>query len=486
MSVETQHKDYAKWITRWQRCRDAAGGEDDVKAKQQTYLPKPSGQTDQEYLAYLKRAYWFNATARTVDGLTGLIKRKDPVLVFPPAMKQMLEDVTLSGVSFLELCSQATEEVVKVGRFGILVDYPTVDPEAAKTLADEQAAGVQPFCALYEAEDIINWRIERAGARTRLTLVVLCESYLEPAADDEFAPKTKKQYRVLDLIDGKYRQRIFRQVGEDSSSTWAVVTNSEVYPQLGGKPFDHIPFFFCGVGRSDGKIESPPIYDLANVNLSHYRTMADLENGAHWSGVPTPVITGVADTTKEIALGSTTAIVLQDPNAKAFFLEIQGTFGALEKRAEVKENEMALLGARILSPEKKATETAETAAIHRAGENSVLASIAVTISHVLSEVLDLMRTWAGIPEAKCSATLNTDFLAMQMSPAMLIALVGAVQAGRFTMPDFFTFLQKSDVVPSSETYQKFMADLESQAPFPTPAAGGATMPGGGAGGGKLE
>jgi hypothetical protein len=103
---------------------------------------------------------------------------------------------------------------------------------------------------------------------------------------------------------------------------------------------------------------------------------------------------------------------------------------------------------------------------------------------VLSEVLDLVREWAGLPNGECQVLLNTDFLAMQMSPAMLVALTQSIQAGKFTMQDYFIFLQKSDVIPATETFEKFMSDLESQAPFPGGEA--APVAGGGSGGGKLE
>ncbi|MFX5760945.1 DUF4055 domain-containing protein, partial [Acinetobacter baumannii] len=84
-------------------------------------------------------------------------------------------------------------------------------------------------------------------------------------------------------------------------------------------------------------------------------------------------------------------------DAKAYFLEFEGQgLDALEKNLSRKENQMAILGARLLEAPQKGVEAAETAGIHRAGENSVLASVAQTLSEGLEKALELFILWAGI------------------------------------------------------------------------------------------
>ena len=83
MPVNSTHSDYDSNLVAWLRAREVIAGEDAVKAAGERYLPKIDSQTEDEYSAYKERASFFNATARTVDGLLGLTFRREPTVKFP-------------------------------------------------------------------------------------------------------------------------------------------------------------------------------------------------------------------------------------------------------------------------------------------------------------------------------------------------------------------------------------------------------------------
>jgi hypothetical protein len=93
---------------------------------------------------------------------------------------------------------------------------------------------------------------------------------------------------VLDLDGGRYRVCVFADGAHGKDGD---VLLSEVYPLMNGKPLDFIPFTFLSTDDNTAEVDEPPLIDLVNVNLSHYRTCADLEHGAHFTGLPTPYIT---------------------------------------------------------------------------------------------------------------------------------------------------------------------------------------------------
>src|SRR5690606_1322707 len=110
MAVDTAHPDYDRMLSRWEMMRDVSADEEQVKSKGTKYLPKLGGQTDEEYKAYKQRASFFNATARTVDGLSGMVFRKPPIVNVPKSMEAFLGDITMEGVSFQEFAEQLVEE----------------------------------------------------------------------------------------------------------------------------------------------------------------------------------------------------------------------------------------------------------------------------------------------------------------------------------------------------------------------------------------
>src|SRR5687768_15959296 len=68
-----------------------------------------------------------------------------------------------------------------------------------------------------------------------------------------------------------------------------------IKPLKNNQPLTEIPFFPIAPQKPKLDIVAPPIESLADVNRSHYKNSADLENGVHISGMPTAYVTGVDD-----------------------------------------------------------------------------------------------------------------------------------------------------------------------------------------------
>ena len=116
MAVDSKHEEYEEHYDQWERCEHAAEGQDEIHEYGVKYLPRLSGQTDQEYKAYKKRALFYNATQRTIDGLTGMMFLRPPVIERPDAMEAIIADVSMSGLSLHQFAEMVAEEVVKIGR----------------------------------------------------------------------------------------------------------------------------------------------------------------------------------------------------------------------------------------------------------------------------------------------------------------------------------------------------------------------------------
>ena len=460
MSVDTKHKEYTENYEAWERCEHAAEGQDEIHEYGVKYLPRLSGQTDQEYFAYKQRALYYNATARTIDGLTGMLFMKKEVVEAPAAMDSIIADVTMGGLSLHQFAEVISEEVITIGRCGVLVDYPPI--VNAVTLAQAQEQGARPYATMYDAESIINWKTGRINNIEQLTLVVLEEENEIPI--DEFESKCEPQWRVLDLVNGAYRQRVFRK---DKRGEFILV--EEIFPQINGRVINKIPFEFFGVRDNSPCVDKPPLLDLVDVNLSHYRTTADYEHGLHFTGLPTPVVTGYYsdDKSASLRIGSGTAWLLPDPQSKAFYLEFTGQgLGELREALRSKEAMMATLGARILAPEKRAAEAAQTANIHRSSENSVLASIAQSISVGLTHVMEWLRDWSNVT-GDVKVELNRDFIPNSMTAQDVDSLVKSWQSGAISHETLFENLVAGDIIAQEVSFDDEMERIATR-----PATGG--------------
>ena len=468
MSIDSEHEEYALRKKQWGKIRDCVAGQEAVHDKQTEYLPKLSGQDNDEYKAYLKRATFYGATARTVDGLSGMIFRKDPMIEAPDGMTDFLEDVSLDGTSLLGFAEKIVEDDLVTARCGILVDHPTQQENA--TIAQAEANNIRPFMKHYEAESIFNWKTESRNNKQVLTQVRLWEFQEYEDPEEEFETKVRKQIRILDFNEqGQYRQRVFieKETSDRNKKEW-IQDGDDIIPLMRGIALDVIPFYFVGVKGGSATTEKPPLIDLANVNLSHYMTTADLEHGAHFTGLPTAVVSGFQETEDddgEFKIGAANAWVFPNPEASAYYLEFEGKgLDSLEKRLEHKEQQMAALGARMLAPEKRAAETAETAQIHRIGENSVLSSLAKSAAESIEKALKFMAEWAGFT-GDVSFKLNNDFIAVPMTPQQLTALLGVWQGGGMAFDDFIYNLKRGEIIKEERTTDEIQSDIETENPF---------------------
>lgn len=470
MSVTNLHKEYDKFKWQWKRCRDVISGKDALlqnglsrerftgslynpNFNVDVYLPRLVNQTDQEYMAYAERAGFFNATGRTLDALTGLIFAKNPQWELPTAIERYADDITLTDTNLREFAEQVVEQQIAVGRVGIMVDYPADAPTNVSVAAAE-ALNLRPFLRWYSTETIINWRSTFVRGVEVLTLVVLKETV--EVRQDEFTSDDVDQYRVLDLTPEGYRVRVMSEDG-------AVL--SEAFPLQRGQRMQYIPFVILGASSASVEVQKPPLMDLVDTNISHYRNSADYEHGLHFTGLPTPYVAGVQlQEGQTLSVGSMSAWVFPDPSAKADYLEFKGDgLETLRNAMKDKEQRMAVLGARMLMNDTRGAEAVGTMELRTAADRSLLASIARAASDAIAKALNIMAEWVGAPQT-CTFSLNTDYGASRLQPQMMQQLVSAYQSDAIPLSVLFENLQRGEIISQAMTFEEYEAQLDDEGP----------------------
>jgi hypothetical protein len=180
----------------------------------------------------------------------------------------------------------------------------------------------------------------------------------------------------------------------------------------------------------------------------------------------------VADKGEKLYIGSQSAWVFPDPSAKASYLEFTGQgLTALENNLVRKEMQMAILGARMLEVQKRGVESADTASIHRKGEESILSSIAQVISMGMTRALSWFAQWAG-SDSNVNFEINRDFYPVEMTPQELTALIAAWQSGGISKQVLFDNLKQGEIISSEVTFEEEEARISNNQPTITAPAGG--------------
>jgi hypothetical protein len=151
-------------------------------------------------------------------------------------------------------------------------------------------------------------------------------------------------------------------------------------------------------------------------------------------------------------------------------LEFGGSgLGAIREQMQNKEKLMAVLGARLLEEQKMGVEAAEAIMLRGNGEQSVLQSIAATISLAMTMALKWHAAWTGIKAVELlSVMLNTDFFATAMTSQDLTALVASWQQGAISYDTLYYNLQKGEIARPGVDVDTERDLIEAQQPEPPP------------------
>jgi len=456
MPVNKTHPEYDLFHPKWNLTRNASTGLYGKTAK--AFVQKRSGEDDIKHNARVEKAIYTNYTGRTREGLKGAIFRLSPVTAIPPDIEPMIWDCDGSGRSIEGLAKFAVDEVLETGRIGFLADYPQA-PEGL-TAAEVSAFDLRPTIAPYTAETIINWKSATIGGKNKLVLLVLKE--MAPSSDDEFGHESVERYRVLRLQPEGYTQQMYGADGDPIAEPFLV-------KRADGSRFDHIPFYFAGARDNQPDVDDPVLYDIAKINIGHFRNSADHESNLSVHGGGTLVISTsmspeqfAAANPAGVTIGENSGLILSE-GGKAELLQLNAA-QAIKEEMIHKEEMMLQLGAKIIT-RQGTQKTAEEARIQATSENSMLDTVVGNISEAITNCLYDCRQFVSVQEVDIEFELNRDFWENGLNPQEIMAMIQAHDLGVMPKVQIVRRLKDAGWIDGDETPEEILQSISEQSPI---------------------
>lgn len=451
MSVKTKHKLYVAMEKEWLKCMDFATSELAVHKRRETYLPRLEKQDDIKYEAYLTRAPVLMFALRAARAMTGMATRKEPSITAPKKLLDLLTSVDDDNNDFATYVSTLLFRFLFTGRGATLIDVP----QTSKVLTVQEAEdlGVRPRFSFYPEVDIFDWREEKINNVKRLTLVILREEITVEGAD-EFTWESEYQYRVLDLHNGQYRQRLYNDAG-------AFVAGSEITPKMKNKPLPFIPIVIHG----GIKPLNPPLNPIVDINLHHYQFGADEMEGLRMSALPTPYFFGMDPSDPDFpnSVGTGVVIGCSEADAKTGFREFTGAgMAACANKLQKFEDVIAMLSVQMTMENANASATG--AAIDYANATASLAGVVDILSNEMQVAVRILAQWAGIDPDSVKCNLNKDFMPEGMDAQRMQALLQQWLSGGISYATYFKNLVKGEVEMASETPEEERNEIDNGLP----------------------
>lgn len=451
IDIENQHPEYITRLKEWDKCNDCYTGEGAIKARTNVYLPKLERHDDStegkaRYSDYLDRATFFGVISTVVIGRVGQIMRIPPRTSFAPAQQDWANTIMRDKSNLNELIKRVLTEIIITGRVGLLLDRPE--------------EGGNPYVVLYKAQDIVNWEVQN----DQLIRVVLKENTVvkSETTDGKTIQVTQPRYRELRINEFNQYEVAIHLARDGKYYESEVIT-----PKNAGLTINVIPFQFINTDSISSATSKPPLLDLANLNIAHYRNSADYEQLLHRVGVAaTFYASGIdedeANDPNNLATGPDVRWYSRNPNAKYGILEFSGaSASAMESAMLEKMQMMATIGGQLVQRHRKQVETAETARLRSASENSTLDTIVSTVEIGMTQLLEISAEWLNVSQ-EILFKLNRDYLNDRWSPEEMKAVNEAEMLGIISKQTAFQIRKKMEVYPEAWSFEQETELLSNQ------------------------
>lgn len=407
--------------------------------RDESYVPRFSGMTDEAFNKYLKRAAYYNMTERTLAAVVGAIVRKPYTLEGP-------------GLTFDEAYSmedgliETYDTILTTGRVGMLLD-PT--PEESRRVVQ------------YDSDDIYNWSD---------TFIVLDACRLVQDPRDPFVQYEEDRRLVLSLVtpgfEGTYTAQYWTK-GKGPAARYEP-SSEVVTPLFRGRTLPFIPFISITPSGLTLEPSRPPLATLAQLNIQHFNTSLLIAYGSRFFALPKPYVSGTLQATNSDGTAPSSVsvgqedVMLLNPGSTVGYLEFGGQGGMQFLAAERTklEEQMLTLGSRLLT-EKTGVESVEALNLRLSTETASLMAIIKSVEAGLNTILGWCQEY--VDGKTSSISLNKDLaLASSGTSADMPALFTLLQRGAIT---------NEDVVAEAKRRGMLAGTVEVSAnPTPVPTA----------------
>ena len=438
----------------WGRMQAVTNGTDFIRYYAPTYLPQEPREPEDAYQTRVQRSVLSPYTVRLIDNAAGLILRRPIELEGDDYWTTWSENVDGLGSSLNEYARRALVSSLTYGHSGILVDFPP-DP-GVTTLFEERQLGRRPYFNHIDPYDIWGWRQETPIPNSPLSQIRLHEWTTIP--EGTYGQKRVERIRVITPTGYEVYQRHGESYGVDPGTPTPDGQSDIGLVDSGALPFNQIPFVPIYTNRTGMLTSSPPLIDIANLNITHYQRQADLIHALHIAAMPILVLEGWDDADDSTAVGVNYGMITT-PGNKVYYVNADaGAFNAQHEELKELEMQMSTLGISKLLGQKYVAESADAKRIDQAQANSVLAIISMELESSLQQAFYFAARYLGIEPPK--VTLNRDFDFYRLL-GQDISVIGQLRAeGGLSDQTYLEILRSGEIIPDKINLEEELTEIQ--------------------------
>lgn len=464
---------------RWELIDDLMGGTDTMRLRGERWLPREPGETPNAYRSRLARSFLSNGFRDTIEKLVAKPFSRS-VNVAPDSLgderlDEIIDDADRGGNDVTTIARRLFTDMVQYGKCHLLVDYPTTDQSLS--LAQERSEKVRPVFLRVSPRDIVGWRYERRGdgGAEVLTQVRIRECRLEDVG--KYGSRVVHYVRVINappLGGATPQEAIVAAAGAAATSqaTWELFKRGDgeqwTKDSNGTHTFPGIPLATAYAERDEFMTATPPMQDLAELQLCHWQSYSDQRNILKYVRMAMLAKTGISqeEMEKPSTIAPNEVLKSVNPDAKYYFVEHSGA-GIQAGRDDLKdiEERMEVLGMQPLAV-RTADSTATGKAMDENKNETTIQAWIRSLENMLTEAFKMAATWIGkeLP-ADFSVDVFNDFGVGNDRAAEGDLLLRARAQGDITRLTMLREMQRRGIISASVDVEAEDDELGAEAPI---------------------
>jgi hypothetical protein len=430
---------------KWEIIRAVTSGTEYLHNNAEVYLPREPREAKtqtadgKEYDPWQKRvnlSVLAPFVKRLIHNAAGMVLRRRIKLEGgdPWWEEEFRKDVDGDGTSLDQFALGRLEAALAYGMSTLIVD---AERRQATSGADELSP-LKPYFVPVDPWQYLGHRREDDNPGAKLTMLRYEEE--RRVADGEYGEEYTPAARVI--IPGAYE--LF-----EGDKKLAVDT--------GLFDLDYIPVVDIYAQREGFRCATPPLADVAHLNIAHYRRLADMLHSLHIAAIGLLVLEdydgGEAGTGVNYGIRMNTG-------TKAYWVPCDaGSFAAQAEMLDRIENEISHLGVTKLLGQKFVAESADAKRIDQQQANCVLAVTAQELENALNEAFRMASDYNGKEAPK--VVIDRDFDFYRLLGQDVSVLSDLEEKGQLPIEAFMKILARGEWLPEEMDIPTLVAQVKA-------------------------
>jgi len=382
-NVSTLHPSIAAMSEQWDLIDALLGGTSTMRAAGTRYLPKWLLEHSDDYKSRTAISTLYPAYGETVRNYVSRLFGKPLVINedVPDWIKEVMQDVNFENINYTIFFRQWFRYAIGYGMSCVIVDSPTVQPNASQ--ADAKKANARPYWQHVPPRQIVGWLSDSNGKliqfRYRIWKEVPDGTY-NSNMEEVIVVYAKRQ-------DGVFVEEHTRTVIEGKEQ-WIMLNPARKID------VDEIPLIVYYT-NSKGLLRcEPPLRDLAFLNQKHWSSQSGYDALIQTAQVPILALIG-GTSESDILIGAKNAVLIPIAGDLKYVEHTGAAINAGRTSLDSMKEEMRQAGAKLLPVNNMQAKNELQAGEETNKEASPLASMIQDFTDSIAQVLFVTAQWRG-------------------------------------------------------------------------------------------